>query len=60
MTGSAPQTSSPAPKAPARTFSVSDGAAARIKLLLDEREKSLPADVPLQKRGFGVMDEDGA
>ena len=37
MTGSAPQTSSPAPKAPARTFSVSDGAAARIKLLLDQR-----------------------
>jgi hypothetical protein len=31
----------------------------RIKLLLDEREKSLPADVPLPKRGFGVMDEDG-
>ena len=37
MTGSAPQTSSPAPKAPARTFSVSDGAAARIKLLLEQR-----------------------
>ena len=31
----------------------------RIKLLLDEREKSLPADVPLPKRGFGVMDENG-
>jgi len=37
MTGSAPQTSSPAPKAPARTFSVSDGAAARIKVLLEQR-----------------------
>lgn len=37
MTGSAPQTSSPAPKAPARTFSVSDGAAGRIKLLLEQR-----------------------
>jgi hypothetical protein len=24
-----------------------------------ELEKSLPADVPLHKRGFGVMDEDG-
>ena len=37
MTGSAPQTSSPAPKAPARTFSVSDGAAARIQVLLEQR-----------------------
>ena len=37
MTGSAPQTSSPAPKAPMRTFSVSDGAAARIQLLLEQR-----------------------
>jgi hypothetical protein len=26
-------------------------------LLIAEREKSLPADVPLHKRGFGVMDE---
>jgi hypothetical protein len=25
-----------------------------------ELEKSLPADVPLHKRGFGVMDEDGS
>jgi iron-sulfur cluster assembly protein len=37
MTGSAPQTSSPAPKASPRTFSVSDGAAARIKVLLEQR-----------------------
>jgi hypothetical protein len=28
------------------------------RLLVAEREKSLPADVPLHKRGFGVMDED--
>jgi hypothetical protein len=28
-------------------------------LLQTEREKSLPADVPLHKRGFGFMDEDG-
>ena len=32
----------------------------RGRLLQTEREKSLPADVPLHKRGFGVMDEDGA
>jgi hypothetical protein len=32
----------------------------RGRLLVAEREKSLPADVPLHKRGFGVMDEDGA
>ena len=32
----------------------------RGRALLAEREKSLPADVPLHKRGFGVMDEDGA
>jgi hypothetical protein len=32
----------------------------RGRLLQAEREKSLPADVPLHKRGFGVMDEDGA
>ena len=32
----------------------------RSKLLQAELEKSLPADVPLHKRGFGVMDEDGA
>jgi hypothetical protein len=25
-----------------------------------ELEKSLPADVPLHQRGFGVMDEDTA
>jgi iron-sulfur cluster assembly protein len=37
MTGSAPQTSSPPPKAAPRTFSVSDGAAARIKVLLEQR-----------------------
>jgi hypothetical protein len=40
----------------------SDRAAARERgrLLQAEREKSLPADVPLHQRGFGVMDEDGA
>ena len=32
----------------------------RGRLLIAEREKSLPADVPLHKRGFGVMEEDGA
>jgi hypothetical protein len=32
----------------------------RIRRLLAELEKSLQADVPLRKRGFGVMDEDGA
>jgi hypothetical protein len=32
----------------------------RGRQLLVELEKSLPADVPLRKRGFGVMDEDGA
>jgi hypothetical protein len=30
------------------------------RVLLAELEKSLPADVPLHKRGFGVMDEEGA
>jgi hypothetical protein len=30
----------------------------RGRLLIAEREKSLPADVPLHKRGFGVMDEE--
>ena len=25
--------------------------------MIDDLEKSLPADVPLHKRGFGVMDE---
>jgi hypothetical protein len=30
----------------------------RGRLLQAEREMSLPADVPLHKRGFGVMDED--
>ena len=40
----------------------SDRAEARrlSRALLAELEKSLPADVPLHKRGFGVMDEDGA
>ena len=28
----------------------------RVKLLQDELEKSLPADVPLHRRGFGVME----
>jgi hypothetical protein len=32
----------------------------RGRLLIAEQEKSLQADVPLRKRGFGVMDEDGA
>ena len=33
---------------------------ARAEALLQaEREKSLPADLPLHQRGFGVMDEDG-
>ena len=32
----------------------------RGRQLLAEQEKSLPADVPLHKRGFGVMDADGA
>jgi hypothetical protein len=31
----------------------------RGRLLQAELEKPLPADVPLHKRGFGVMDEDG-
>ena len=29
----------------------------RGRLLIAEQEKSLPADVPLHKRGFGVMEE---
>jgi hypothetical protein len=32
----------------------------RGRRLQAEQEKSLPADVPLHKRGFGVMDKDGA
>jgi hypothetical protein len=32
----------------------------RIRMLGRELEKSLPADVPLHKRGFGVMDEEAA
>ena len=32
----------------------------RGRALLAELEKSLPADVPLHKRGFGVMEEEGA
>jgi hypothetical protein len=32
----------------------------RSRPLQVELEKSLPADVPLHKRGFGVMDEDGS
>jgi hypothetical protein len=31
----------------------------RGRLLQAELEKPIPADVPLHKRGFGVMDEDG-
>ncbi len=33
-------------------------ASRRGRLLESELEKPLPADVPLHKRGFGVMDED--
>jgi hypothetical protein len=29
----------------------------RIRLVRVEMEKSLPADVPLHKRGFGVIEE---
>ena len=32
--------------------------ASRGRLLQSELEKSLPTDMPLHKRGFGVMDED--
>ena len=32
----------------------------RGRLLVAEREKSLPADVPLHKRGFGVLEEGAA
>ena len=28
------------------------------RLLIAEREKSLPADVPLHKRGFGVLEKE--
>ena len=35
-------------------------ASRRGRLLQAELEKPLPADVPLHKRGFGVMDEAGA
>jgi hypothetical protein len=40
----------------------SDGAGAcqRGRLLQAEHEKPLFADVPLHKRGFGVMEEDGS
>jgi hypothetical protein len=31
----------------------------RGRQLIAEREKSLPADVPLHKRGFGVMEREG-
>ena len=39
----------------------SDRAAARQRgrLLQSELEKSLPADVPLHKRSFGVMEKEG-
>jgi hypothetical protein len=43
-----------------RRESARDEARLRGRLLRAEREKSLLADVPLHKRGFGVMDEDGA
>jgi hypothetical protein len=36
-----------------------DEARRRGRQLQTEQEKSLPADVPLRKRGFGVMDENG-
>ena len=29
------------------------------RVLLAELEKSLPADVPLHKRGFGVLEKEG-
>ena len=32
----------------------------RGRQLLAELEMSLPADVPLHRRGFGVMDADGS
>jgi hypothetical protein len=40
----------------------SDRAAARRRgrALRVELEKSLPTDIPLHKRGFGVMDEEAA
>lgn len=31
----------------------------RGRLLIAEREKSLPADVPLHKRGFGGLEKEG-
>jgi hypothetical protein len=31
----------------------------RGRLLIAEQEKSLPADVPLHKRGFGVLEKEG-
>jgi hypothetical protein len=50
----------PHPVAHRRRESARDEARQRGRLLIVEREKSLPADVPLHKRGFGVMEEDGA
>jgi iron-sulfur cluster assembly protein len=38
MTAITSQNNAPAPRAPARTFSISEGAAARLKRLLDERD----------------------
>jgi hypothetical protein len=32
----------------------------RVRQLLAEQKKSLPANLPLHRRGFGVMDEGGA
>ena len=31
----------------------------RGRLLIAEQEKSLPADVPLHQRGFGVLEKEG-
>jgi hypothetical protein len=36
------------------------GACQRGRMLQVEHEMPLPADVPLHKRGFGVMEEDGS
>jgi hypothetical protein len=43
-----------------RRESAKVAACRRGRALLAELEKSLPADVPLHKRGFGVMDEEAA
>jgi hypothetical protein len=42
-----------------RRESAREEARQRGRLLIAEREKSLPADVPLHKRGFGVLEKEG-